>query len=330
MKLRTRFVSDLAHLRAFVCFASVSSINGHRQVFHSSDESGAKKRAQSWHFIHHPAAMQSALLNRLGELLREVAEREIAPRFQQLAPSDVVAKPSVEDPHDLVTAADRAAEAQLTLRLPELVPGSSVVGEEAVAADPSVLDRLRGAAPVWVVDPLDGTRNFAAGHGPFGTMVVLVERGVLLASGIYFSQGDRLFLAERGLGAYYNGERIRARTATSGEQVLAGTVYVRYMPEELAEPLSARAALHHQVPGVICAAHEYTEVALGRKDYVSYYRLLPWDHAPGALIVREAGGVARHPDGRDYEVFDTREHTLLAPDEATWQRARAELFGVSP
>jgi len=269
--------------------------------------------------------MQSELLSRLGQVLREVAQREIAPRFQQLAPSDIIDKPSVDDPNDLVTAADRAAEAELTLRLPELVPGSSVVGEEAVSADPSVLERLRGSAPVWVVDPLDGTRNFAAGHGPFGTMVVLVERGVLLASGIYFTEGDRVFLAERGLGAYHNAERIQPHTPTT--DVLAGTASTRYMPEELAGPLAARAAQHRQVPGVICAAHEYTQVALGLKDYVLYYRLLPWDHAPGALIVRESGGLVRHPDGREYDLFDAREHTLVAPDEPTWQRARQELFG---
>lgn len=269
--------------------------------------------------------MQSELLNRLGQVLREVAQREIASRFQRLAPRDVIAKPSAEDPTDLVTAADRAAEAELTLRLPELVPGSTVVGEEAVAADASVLERLRGGAPVWVVDPLDGTRNFAAGHGPFGTMVALVERGVLLASGIYFTEGDRLFLAERGQGAYVDGARLSPREPSF--EPLSGTLSTRYMPDELARPVAARAAAHRQVPSVNCAAHEYTEIALGRKDYAHYYRLHPWDHAPGALIVREAGGVVRHPDGRDYEVFDLREHTLSAPDERTWRRARDELFG---
>jgi fructose-1,6-bisphosphatase/inositol monophosphatase family enzyme len=268
---------------------------------------------------------QSALLTRLGEVLRSVARREIASRFQQLAPADVIGKPSAEDPTDLVTAADRAAEAELTLRLPELVPGSSVVGEEAVAADPSTLRRLRGSEPVWVVDPLDGTRNFAAGHGPFGTMVALVERGQLLLSGIYLPLVDEMFLAERGLGAFHDGERIPPRQPSGG--VLAGTAYVRYMPEPGAGELTRRAASHRQIPGVICAAHEYTQVASAQKDYVHYYRLLPWDHAPGALLVREAGGVVRHPDGRDYDVFDDRQPTLLSPDEATWQRACLELFG---
>jgi fructose-1,6-bisphosphatase/inositol monophosphatase family enzyme len=269
--------------------------------------------------------MQSTLLVRLGELVRDVAQREIVTRFRHLAPDDVVGKPTLEDPTDLVTAADRAAEAELTRRLPELVPGSFVVGEEAVAADPSVLERLQGDAKVWVVDPLDGTRNFAAGHGPFGTMVVLVERGTLLAACIYLPEGDRVFSAEKGHGAFENGRRLTPQVTSPG--VLSGTAYVRYMPEELGAPIAARAASHRQIPGVICAAHEYTQVATGQKDYVHYYRLLPWDHAPGALIVREAGGVVRHPDGRDYDVQDRRESTLLCPDAATWERARAELFG---
>jgi fructose-1,6-bisphosphatase/inositol monophosphatase family enzyme len=269
--------------------------------------------------------MQSEFLNRLDEVLRQAADREIATRFQRLAPSEVFGKPSVEDPADLVTAADRAVEAELTARLPQLLPGSQVVGEEAVAVDEGLLARLADDAPVWVVDPLDGTKNFAAGRGPFGTMVALVERGVLLAAGIYLPLLGKSYLAERGKGAYCDGVRIQPRSPAQGK--LAGTVYVRFMPEPDAGNLTARAARHVQLPDVMCAAHEYAELAAGRKDYVHYYRLLPWDHAPGALIVREAGGVVRHPDGREYDIFDRRESTLVAPDEATWQRARSELFG---
>jgi fructose-1,6-bisphosphatase/inositol monophosphatase family enzyme len=281
--------------------------------------------AQALHFIHDAGAMQSALLDRLGEVLRDVTEREIASRFQQLAPGDIMGKPTIEDPTDVVTAADRAAEAELTLRLPELVPGSTVVGEEAVAADASVLERLRGEAPVWIVDPLDGTRNFSQGHGPFGCMVALVERGELIASGIYLPLLQQMYLAERGLGAYCNGVRLAPHPPAT--DVLSGTVYVRFMPEADGAALQRRAEAHRQLPDVMCAAHEYTELASGRKDYVHYYRLLPWDHAPGALLVREAGGVSRHPDGREYDVFDHRESTLVAADAETWQRAQLELFG---
>src|SRR5688500_790345 len=268
---------------------------------------------------------QSVLLERLGRLLRAVAQRQIMGRFQKLAPDEVRSKPSQDDPTDLVTAADRAAEAELAVQLRELVPGSSVVGEEAVAADASVLERLRGSVPVWVVDPLDGTRNFAAGHGPFGTMVALVERNELLLSGIYLPLLDEMFLAERGLGAFRQGVRIPPRAPS--EDVLVGTASVRYMPEPGAGLLVQRAGAHRQLPAVLCAAHEYTQGASGQQDYVHFFRLLPWDHAPGALIVREAGGVVRHPSGREYDVLDGPESTLIAPDEPTWQRARHELFG---
>jgi len=98
------------------------------------------------------------------------------------------------------------------------------------------------------------------------------------------------------------------------------------MPPQLAAPVLARTAAHERIPSVVCAAYEYTQIAAGLKDYTLYYRLLPWDHAPGALLVREAGGVVRHPSGRDYELFDSNEATLLAPDESTWRRARNELF----
>jgi fructose-1,6-bisphosphatase/inositol monophosphatase family enzyme len=187
--------------------------------------------------------MQSALLEQLGRVLREVAQAEIVARFQKLAPNEVISKATTEDPLDLVTAADRAAEAALTIRLQELVPNSTVVGEEAVAADPGVLERIREAAPVWIVDPLDGTKNFAAGHGPFGTMVALVERGTLLAAGIYLPLSDRNFLAERGLGTFVDGVRIAPRAAATG--VLSGTAYSRFMPEDASARLMARAARVH-------------------------------------------------------------------------------------
>ncbi|MFL5306437.1 MAG: inositol monophosphatase family protein [Polyangia bacterium] len=257
--------------------------------------------------------------------MRKVALAEIAPRFRKLGASDVVGKPSAEDPTDLVTVADRAAEAALTRELSALIPAASVVGEEATAADPKIVERINGDSPVWIVDPLDGTRNFAAGQEPFGTMVVLVERRILLAACIYFTEGDRLFLAERGQGAFLDGRRIFPRAREQG--VLSGTLHTGFMPQEHAALLGARAAAHAVVPGATCAAHEYTQIALGLKDYTQYHRMLPWDHAPGALIVREAGGVVRHPDGRDYDVLDRYETTLLSVDEPTWRRARDELFG---
>src|SRR5215467_2079228 len=96
-------------------------------------------------------------LARVTALIEETAALEILPRFQKLAAGDIREK----TPGDFVTVADEAAEAHLTPLLAALLPGSLVLGEEAAAADSLLLDRLLGEPAVWVVDPVDGTGNFA-------------------------------------------------------------------------------------------------------------------------------------------------------------------------
>ena len=275
------------------------------------------------------------VLEPLGELMKEVAEREILPRWKHLAEGDIISKATPTDPSDLVTIADRAAEVFLTARLPALVPGSVVVGEEAVAQTPSVLDALDGDAPVWLVDPIDGTRNFAAGSGPFGVMIALVERGELVLSGIYLPLERELYLAERGAGVTLNGQRFHARPAGSAVltgtldhtvPTLTGTVYQRLMPEAVRASLNERPENVRFAESPQCAATEYTAMARGDRDFALYYRLHPWDHAPGALILREAGGVARHPDGHEYSASSSEPLMLITPDLERWQRARRALF----
>ncbi|HEX3772839.1 MAG TPA: inositol monophosphatase family protein [Polyangiaceae bacterium] len=266
------------------------------------------------------------VLDSLAELLEEVSEREILPRFQRLARGDIISKATATDPDDLVTVADRAAESYLTERLPQLVPGSVVIGEEAVAEEPSVLDALAGDAPVWLVDPIDGTKNFAAGVGAFGVMVALVESGETTLSAIYLPVEHDLYLAERGAGATWNGERLRSH-APLGEK-LVGTVYTRLMPKDVRASLNERPENITFGESPQCAAFEYGRIARGDRDFALYYRLHPWDHAPGALIVQEAGGVARRVSTarENYAPRGSDPMLLVAADEARWEAVRRALF----
>ena len=106
------------------------------------------------------------------QLIRTIVAEEVVPRFEKLAHGDVTEKA----PGDYVTIADIETERRLTEELTRLLPGSVVVGEEAAAADPAILGLLAHAAPVWVIDPVDGTWNFSEGRRYFGTMVALVRR----------------------------------------------------------------------------------------------------------------------------------------------------------
>jgi fructose-1,6-bisphosphatase/inositol monophosphatase family enzyme len=267
---------------------------------------------------------ESALASDLARLLRTVGDQILLPHFGRLGDEAIFSKATPNDPTDVVTIADREAEAFLGDHLRALVPGTDVLGEEAASADSGLFDLLKRDAPVWVIDPLDGTRNYAAGKGPFGTMVALVERRVVLAGAIFMPVTGDLITAERGLGVFHNGEPLTAPPETGTP--LRGTLNTRFLAPDIAAALEANASSIERVPSVLCAAHQYTELALGRVDFALYYRLLPWDHAPGSLIVRELGGVMRHPNGREYSITDEPEPTLLATSKLRYRRALKLLF----
>ena len=264
------------------------------------------------------------MLDQVAELIREVAQTIVLPRFRHLADSEIKQKA----PGDLVTVADQESERALTRGLTALLPGSTVVGEEAVAADPAIRDRLRGEGAVWVVDPVDGTNNFAAGRTPFCVMVALVRDGETTASWILDVVGDRLTVAEAGSGAYRDGVRVKTRTDNPGAGGLLGVISHKYLPDDLAHQVRANAVdLGGYTAGRHCAGYEYPAVATDEQQFAMFWRILPWDHVPGSLIVREAGGVVRHFDGSEYQPTDDERGLLVAANEDIWRTLHGTLLG---
>jgi fructose-1,6-bisphosphatase/inositol monophosphatase family enzyme len=250
------------------------------------------------------------LIRAVSEILQETALEEVIPRFGQLQTTDIGTKCTEGDPNDIVTIVDHAVEARLTSALSRQLPGSVVIGEEAASRSPNLLCALDGAAPVWVVDPLDGTKNFAQGDAAFGLMVALVAEGITQAAWMLLPVSEELFIAEKGGGAYLNGVRVHAPPAPTS---VRGSVYTRFMSPELARRTAEATAgsyLPAPIPG--SAAVEYAALARGTKDFVVYYRLLPWDHAPGALILAEAGGSVVNLNGQPYTPRSASQVTVCA------------------
>lgn len=243
------------------------------------------------------------------DLLRRSAAEIIRPLYGRSDPEE-------KGPGDWVTRADKETEAFLTERLPHLLPGSVVVGEEAAHADPAVLDRLSGEAPVWVLDPVDGTANYASGSGPFAVMAALVADRRTVAGWIYLVTTDEMVAAVRDQGATCNGDPLHVAEA-------AGPAISGWLPDQFLRGAGPR---HQQVSRPGCAGQEYPDVVRGRYDFAPYWRTWPWDHAPGALIAAEAGAVVRRLDGREYAPDDFRTHGLiLARTEEIWEQVRAWL-----
>jgi len=243
------------------------------------------------------------------------------PRFRMLDAAEIEEKA----PDELVTIADKESEIALTEGLTRLLAGSRVVGEEAVSADASLLDGI-GQGAVWIVDPIDGTANFAAGETPFGIMVALAVDGVSEAAWLYDPVLDRMCSAGRGLGAFVNGARVQART--SGETVPVAGLSTKYRPPELREDIERRAEGRMRCVGIPrCAAEQYPRVMLGTNDLALFWRTHVWDHAPGALILQESGGRIARFDGTPYDITQTGKGLLAAASPAMWDQAAAILIG---
>ncbi len=252
------------------------------------------------------------------EALRKAAATEIMPRFRQLAAHEVEQKSA---PHDLVTDADRKAELYLTEALPALLPGSVVVGEEAVHADPASYGAIRGEAPVWIVDPVDGTRQFVHGDTGFCTLVALSQDGVVRGSWTYAPALDRLAVAIRGRGAVLDGEPLRAGSPEPGRDLRVATSHPDYTTEE-----QKRALLGLRTEGVAprpcgSAGLEYLAVARGELDATVFDWEAAWDHAAGLLLVEEAGGTHLTLAGEPFRVTGGNALPFgAARDEATARR----------
>jgi fructose-1,6-bisphosphatase/inositol monophosphatase family enzyme len=257
--------------------------------------------------------LTASLTDRIGDLMRTVAAEEIMPRFRRLEDAEIWRKRA----GSLVTVADEASEQRLRAALTGFIPGSVTLGEEEAEADPSAFGRLSGEAPVWIIDPLDGTANFAAGKTRFAVIVALSVGGRVRAGWILDPVNDALVSAEEGAGAWR--DETRLGTAAAGPPAaMRGSLISRLRRD----PVVCNAFAAVIAPGS-CGVN-YIDLAAGVLDFAFYRRLEPWDHAAGDLIHREAGGRAACLDGTPYDPVSPGETgLLLAADEAAWSAIAA-------
>ena len=234
--------------------------------------------------------MLSVDMDKVTEIIREVSAEEIAPRFGQLGKGDIDTKTHAMD---LVTIADTEAERVLTKRFCDLLPGSVALGEEAAHADPKLPERVFGDdAPIWIIDPVDGTKNFAHHRQPFRCMVALYHGGETVAAWIIDPLEGFSTVAEKGAGTYHNGSPVRVRSNILAAKDAKG--FLISFARDRIRKYYGHLDFFDGIAHYSCCGAEYQEIAQGLFDFCAYRNLKPWDHAPGTLLVREAGGVARY------------------------------------
>lgn len=263
--------------------------------------------------------------DKVSQYIREVAAEKIAPRFQSLRDDEIHTK---SGPTDLVTIADLEAEIELTRIFKDLIPGSFVLGEEAVSKEETDISLLGDEdGYVWVIDPVDGTLNFANGNEKFGTIVALAHAGEMVQGWILDIPGDRIAVTEKGSGVELAGSRVIYPKMDKPLKEARGFIAKKFLPQAWKEDLEpVFETKFGNIESCHCCAHDYLTILAGDAYYAMYSRIRPWDHQAGGLMMREAGGVIKKWDGSDYEAKDLQGGILCTPDQDVWNEIHGLLL----
>jgi fructose-1,6-bisphosphatase/inositol monophosphatase family enzyme len=257
-------------------------------------------------------------------LIRDVGDTLLMRHWRSLS-ADAVREKSKGD---FVTDIDEEAERLLSAGLRAIQPTASILGEEAAAANPDLLNVLQQPGDLWIIDPIDGTGNYVEGNPHFAIMIAYVSEGVTQASWIYQPVPQKMFYARRGGGAFCNAVRLQLTPPQSElgqmptlDKMDVG-ISVKFTPEPLRSHVSS--LVHHFASHApfMCAGYEYAALAQGSKAMAMFHRLYPWDHVPGLLLTQEAGLYVRHFDDSPYDPRTQRQGLMVATNEAIWRACR--------
>lgn len=203
---------------------------------------------------------------------------------------------------DLVTEVDKESERLIVEHLLSQFPDHDIVAEEG--------DYQQAGSPCrWIIDPIDGTTNYAHGFPWFCSSIALEREGVLVAAVIYNPVYDELFTAIKGAGAYLNSNRLSVSTNHPVRNSLLGTGFPYDCATDPANNFANFIMFQKCARGIRragAAALDLAYVAAGRLDGFWELKLKAWDVAAGVLLVREAGGMVTTFDGSEYDIYNDR------------------------
>ncbi len=222
-------------------------------------------------------------------------------------------------PTNLVTELDLACEEIIVTHLFGAFPSIAVLTEESDSTT------SRDTVERWIVDPLDATTNYAHGYPCYAVSIALEVDGHVEAGVVYDPSLDELYVAERGMGAFLNGEPIRVSNTVKLGDSLIGSGFPYYAWGDPNNNSKEWAALIQKTTSLRCdgsAALDLCRVASGNLDGYWEMDLEPWDMAAGVLIVTEAGGRVSLADGRPFSLF---QRTVLATNPGLYEELLSEL-----
>jgi len=219
---------------------------------------------------------------------------------------------------DFVTEADKAAEDVIISAIRAEFPGHSILSEEIGSID-------NGSEYKWVIDPLDGTKNFGFGVPLWGVSIGLEKSGEIIAGVIFLPVTGEIFTAEKGKGAFLDGKRIRVSSNKFPKCMISFGGHWAFSEEPLVKdnfyPVYQKFHQYFRITGSAVLVLSY--IAAGRLDAYPCFRESPWDVAAGILLIKEAGGIATDIYGNEATPY--QKHYIFANNRALYEEIRKVL-----
>ena len=260
----------------------------------------------------------------VGKIITDVAVAEVMPRFCRLQSGDIETKRD----KTVVTIADRETEKVLSARLQNYLPGSVIVGEESCEHTPEILSRFSDDHDIWVIDPIDGTRQFVDGKPGFAVMVALMRQRQTIAAWIHDPvSGDMLF-GERGSGVWLGNKKMQLAgkdPAIPGRGIIGARLKSNLNKPEftpikkLLPDLDSGKASGFDYARLFTGGSTFADSSDPRASFLLYRRSKAWDHLPGLFLHKEAGGYSANFFGKPYDMQKEDHGLLVAVDEEEWK-----------
>ena len=238
-------------------------------------------------------------------ILYSISKEKLLPNFKNLKPDQIKYKNN----KDIVTSIDIEIENTLKKILPQFIKNSNFVGEEIYLHNPQILNFYNQEQYCWTVDPIDGTSNFVRGNEKFAIMIALTFGTKIIQSWIYKPITEEFMYSAYNQGTFLDNKKIKINNFSSISNSI-GSVSSKYWQKDIENKIKKLKNFFNNVSSYGSIGCDYFDIALGKRDFALLSKLSPWDHLPGILIVREAGGNDSHFDNMPY-IFNQKYENLI-------------------
>ena len=244
--------------------------------------------------------------DQIRNILYTISNEVILPKFKKLRDNDIKFKQN----GSLVTSVDIEVEDRLNKDLLKLIPNSLFVGEESYTENNKITRKYQENNFCWTVDPIDGTRNFAKGKEKFAIMIALTFKEKIIQSWIYRPLTEELAYARLGDGAFINDMKIINKNDCSMKDAV-GSISTKYWNKNISKKINNIKSQFTNINSYGCIGLEYVDTIKGLRNFIILSKLLPWDHLPGILLIKESGGYIRHFDKSLYSHISNNENLVV-------------------